>query len=309
MERNNPPLYILIYFGAIVAFAAGGVFVKYSQLPPITTAFWRQVFSLAVLPFVFKEIRGLRKRDILTMLAGGALFGFNLIMWNFGLVHTTQANCNLLANMHIFATVPLSYILYKEKIRRPFVVGMVIAFIGLATLITGKADPGDGSLLGDVVVFISSLFYGFYMMATYAVRDRLSALCAIELGAIGSLITIFPAMFLMEDPAVPASWPAVWPIIMIVIFGQFGGIGLVSVALGKIRATLASVLSLTQPVVGALMGLILFKELLTWQEIAGILIISLGVYIAQKAKSPPAKAEQAAAEPAAELAAQTAKSE
>lgn len=309
MERNNPPLYILIYFGAIVAFAAGGVFVKYSQLPPITTAFWRQIFSLALLPFVFKEIRGLRKRDILTMLAGGALFGFNLIMWNFGLVHTTQANCNLLANMHIFATVPLSYILYKEKIRRPFVVGMVIAFIGLATLITGKADPGDGSLLGDVVVFISSLFYGFYMMATYAVRDRLSALCAIELGAIGSLITIFPAMFLMEDPAVPASWSAVWPIIMIVIFGQFGGIGLVSVALGKIRATLASVLSLTQPVVGALMGLILFKELLTWQEIAGILIISLGVYIAQKAKAAPEKTGQAAAEPAAELAAQIAKSE
>ena len=282
MERNNPPLYILIYFGAIIAFAAGGVFVKYSQLPAFATAFWRQAFSLVLLPFVWKEIAGLARRDIFIMLLGGALLGLNLVMWNFGLTHTTQANCNLLANMHIFATVPLSYLLYKEKIRRPFVIGTAIAFIGLIILVTGKVDPGDGSLLGDVVAFFSSLFYGCYMMVTYSVRDRMSAICAIELGAVGSLLTIFPTMWLAEGLSAPTSWAAVWPIITIVIFGQFGGIGLVSLALGKIRATLASTLSLTQPVFGALMGLALFGERLTWKEILGIVIISLGVYLAQR---------------------------
>ena len=282
MNRNNPPLYIFIYFCAVASFAISGVFVKYSLLPASSTAFYRQLISLALLPFVFKELRGLSRRDVLTMLLGGAVLGLNLAMWNYGLTHTTQANCNLLANMHIFATVPLSFLLFKEKIRRPFIIGTAIAFVGLIALVMGKADPGDGSFIGDVVAFVSSLLYGSYIMVTYSVRDRMSALCAIELGAIGSLFTLFPAMLIADGLTFPGSWRALWPVLLIVLFGQFGGIGLVSVALGRIRATLASILSLTQPVFGALLGLILFREVLTWQEIAGILIISLGVYIAQK---------------------------
>ncbi len=297
---------MLIFLGAVACFAISGVFVKYSLMPASSTAFWRQLFSLVMLPFVFKEIRALSKRDILTMLAGGVIFGFNLIMWNYGLVHTTQANCNLLANMHIFATVPLSLILFKEKIRRPFIIGTVIAFAGLIALITGKADPGDGSLIGDIVAFLSSLLYGAYLVATYSVRDRMSALCAIELGAIGSLVTIFPAMLIADGFTAPTSWAAVWPILLIMLFGQFGGIGLTSVALGRIQATMASILGLTQPVFGAVLGLILFREVLTWQEIAGILIITLGVYIAQKNKTAPKKAGQAAVETVTEAAAEAA---
>ena len=297
MNRTNPPLYIFIYLCAVASFAISGVFVKYSLLPASSTAFWRQVLSLVLLPFVFREIRGLSKRDLLTMLLGGALLGLNLAMWNFGLTHTTQANCNLLANMHIFATVPLSFFVFKEKIRRPFFIGTVIAFAGLIALVMGKADPGDGSIIGDLVAFASSLLYGCYIMVTYSVRDRMSALCAIELGAIGSLVTLFPTMLISDGLTFPGSWQALWPIMLVVLFGQFGGIGLVSVTLGRIRATLASILSLTQPVFGALLGLLLFREVLTWQEIAGIIIIILGVYIAQKANSAPEEIPPAETDP------------
>ena len=129
---------------------------------------------------------------------------------------------------------------------------------------------------------------------------------AIELGAIGSLVTIFPAMLIVDGFTAPTSWAAVWPILLIMLFGQFGGIGLTSVALGRIQATMASILGLTQPVFGAVLGLILFREVLTWQEIAGILIITLGVYIAQKNKTAPKKAGQAAVETVTEAAAEAA---
>ena len=52
---------------------------------------------------------------------------------------------------------------------------------------------------------------------------------------------------------------------------------------------MASILGLTQPAFGAILGLLLFNEVLTWQEIAGILIITLGVYIAQRTKKEPAE--------------------
>ncbi|MBR2783879.1 MAG: DMT family transporter [Firmicutes bacterium] len=285
MNRSNSPLYIFVFLCSVASFAISGVFVKYSLLPATSTAFYRQLISLLLFPLVFKEVRGLTRRDILLMMAGGVFFGFNLIMWNYGLLHTTQANCNLLANMHIFATVPLSYLIYKEKIRKPFIIGTVIAFAGLVALLTGKADPGDGSIIGDIVAFLSSLLYGGYLMITYSVRDRMSALCAIELGAVGTMVTLLPAMLIVDGFTAPTSWAALWPILLIILFGQFGGVGLTSVALGHIRASMASMLALTQPAFGALLGLLLFREVLTWQEIAGILIIILGVSIAQRNKT------------------------
>ena len=292
MNRSNPPLYIFIFLCSVICFAVSGVFVKYSLLPPTATAFYRQLISLLPLPLVWKELRGLTRRDILLMLIGGFMFGFNILMWNYGLILTTQANCNLLANMSIFATVPLSYLLYKEKIRKPFIIGTAIAFVGLVALITGKADPGDGSLTGDVIAFLSALLYGGYLMATYSVRDRMSALCAIEVGSIGTLIALLPTMLILDGPVAPTSWAALWPILLIMLFGQFGGMGLTSLALGRIRATTASILALTQPAFGAILGLLLFHEVLTWQEIAGILIISLGVFIAQKSKQEQLPAKQ-----------------
>ena len=297
MERTNSPRYILVYFGAILCFALGGVFVKYSLLGPCATAFYRMLLSiLLLLPLVWKEVVHMQRRDFLILLLGGLGLGTNLGMWNYALIHTTQANANLLANMHIFATVPLSFFLYKEKIRRPYVVGVAIAFMGLIVLVMGKASPQAGNLSGDVVAFVSSLLYGAYMMATYAVRDRVSAWAAILVGGLGCLIVLFPAMWLLEGLQFPSAWPALWPIILITIIGQFGGIGLVSLALGRIRATLGSVLSLTQPVVGAVLGFVLFQEILSAQEIAGILVVSLGVYLAQKKdfaqKRPTTKVEK-----------------
>ena len=283
MERANAPRYIAVYFAAIVCFALGGVFVKYSSLGSCAVAFYRMLLSVIVLlPLVAKELRRIKRRDFLLLVGGGLLLGANLAMWNYALVNTTQANANLLANMHIFATVPLSFFLYKEKIRKPYVVGVIVAFAGLIVLVLGKAAPQAGNFTGDILAFVSSLFYGCYMMVTYAVRDRVSAWTAIFCGGLGCVLVLFPLMWTLEGLQFPTTWAELWPIALITITGQFGGIGLMSLALGRIRATLASVLSLTQPVVGALFGLILFGEILSGQEIAGILVVSLGVYIAQK---------------------------
>ncbi len=119
-ERTNPPLYVLIYFGAILCFALGGVFVKYSLLGPCGIAFYRMILSiLMLLPVVWKSLPKLSRRDALLLLGGGLILGVNLALRNYGLIHTTQANANLLSNMHIFATVPLSMLIFRERYTSP----------------------------------------------------------------------------------------------------------------------------------------------------------------------------------------------
>lgn len=294
MERNNEARYILINFAAICCFALGGVFVRFSELPVCATAFYRMLFSLPLLlPLVWKQLPALQARDVYRLLIAGLLLGANLALWNYALIATSVANSNLLANMHIFTVVPLSFLVLHEKIRREFLVGIVIALAGIILLVYGKADPQPGNFLGDAAAFVSAILYGGYMLLTYQVRDRVSAMTVIFVSAFGCLIVLFPLMALLEGLVFPTSWGAAWPVLAITLVGQFGGIGLVSFCLGKLRASLSSTLSLTQPVVGALMGLFIFDEHLTWMEILGILIVSGGVYLAQKTSRPGAQAEAA----------------
>ncbi len=168
----------------------------------------------------------------------------------------------------------------------------MIAIVGLVLLIFGKADPQAGYFLGDAAASIATLLYGCYMMVTYAVRDRVSAWTAIWVSAFGCMIFLFPTMVVTEGLQFPDTWPELWPIIMFTLLGQFGGIGLMSLALGRIRATLASMLSLTQSVVGALLGFMLFSETLTWQEVFGMLICASGVYLAQTKMKTKASQEE-----------------
>ena len=121
MQRENETKYILIYFGAIFCFALGGAFVRYSVLLPCSTGFYRMLLTvLILLPVVWRELRHTNRRDVRNLLLGGLLFGLNIWLWNYSLVATTQANANLLANLHVFVTAPVSCLVYHEKLRGHF---------------------------------------------------------------------------------------------------------------------------------------------------------------------------------------------
>ena len=63
---------------------------------------------------------------------------------------------------------------------------------------------------------------------------------------------------------------------------QIMGQGLLSYCLGKVNATLSSLICLTQPIIASVYAYILFNEILSLFEILGIIICILGVYLAKK---------------------------
>ncbi|MDO4581515.1 MAG: DMT family transporter [Bacillota bacterium] len=299
MERNNELKYMFVYLIAVLCFALGGVFVRFSQLGPIATGFYRMLFSLPfLLPLVWRELKRISRKDMLVIIISGVMLGVNIALWNLSLNMTTQANANLFANMHIFAVVPISLFVFKEKVRKVFLLGIVVTLVGAVILLSGKAEPSAGNFIGDAAAFISALLYGVYLTGVYQLRDRVSTACVLFVGAIGCMIPLCAGMLIFEQPQFPSTFAALWPIFAIIALGQFGGIGLVSFCLGKLRASLCSVLSLTQPAMAAIMGLVIFSERITLMEIVGIIIVSCGVYLAQNSndglRPAPAPAEAAA---------------
>ncbi|WP_242195979.1 DMT family transporter [Bacillus cereus group sp. BfR-BA-01492] len=200
MIRNNETKYILLVFLAVCFLATGGIFVKLSELPPINTGFYRVLLSIPLLlPFVWKELNKVSKKDILFILLAG-----DLILWNISFYYTSVANANLLANLVPIVIIPFSFFIFKEKITRTFFIGSIITISGLIVLGSGKAVITTDNLFGDMLAFLTAFFYAFFLLTVYKVRERGSASIIMFVSAFGSAVTIFIAMLFTEGVYIPS---------------------------------------------------------------------------------------------------------
>lgn len=283
MEHKNELKYILLIFVAVCFLATGGIFVRLSVLPPIHVAFYRIILSIPFLfPFVLKDLKTISKKDILHILLAGVFFGIDLSIWNISFIYTSVANATLLTNLVSFTVVPVSYFLFKEKIPKKFLLSIGITLVGVTILLNGKMVPNQSSFFGDFLAFLASFFYALYILMVYRARDRVNAMTVIFICSFSAAITIFSIMIFKEGFIIPKTFNDIYPLLGTAVFSQFIGQVLMGFCLGKVKASLSSVLLLMQPVIAAIYSFTLFGESLTIVEILGICITLIGVYYAKK---------------------------
>lgn len=283
MERKNELKDVMLYVLAVFFLATGGIFVKLSKLPPMNTAFYRIVLAVPILfPIVRKNLKSVEKKDIKLILFGGIFFGIDLSLWFISFKYTSVANANLFTNLTSFTIIPVSYFIFKEKIPSKFLLSVIITVIGAAILLNGKANPTQNSFLGDFLAFSASLFYAVFTLIVYKVRDRIDSYTIIFIISFSTALTIFSIMIFLEGFHVPKTFSELWPLLCVSLCSHLIGQGLMSHTLGKVRASLISVLALLQPVIAAILSFFIFNEKLTLIEIVGIIIVSFGIYYAKK---------------------------
>lgn len=282
MQRNNEFRHVVFILVAVSFLALGGIFVRLSILPPVSTGFYRMLIALPVLyPLAISKVRKLSQKTVRKILLAGAFLGADLVIYNISFSYTSVANTTLLANLVIFTVVPVSFFIFKEKIPAKFLLSTLVTIGGVVILLSGKANPTGLSFLGDAMAIVASLFYAGYILMVYRLRDNVDVLSIMLLSSIGAGAVLLVAMLALEGVHIPMSLSALYPLLGLALLSQVCGQGLLSYALGKVTASLSSILVLTQPVIAALYAFALFHEALTLMEISGILIISFGIYLAK----------------------------
>jgi drug/metabolite transporter (DMT)-like permease len=282
--RDNHIKFILLEVVAIASLATGGIFVKLSVLPPIGTGFYRVLFSIPLLfPFIYREARNVAKKDILMILLAGGFLAGDLALWNISFHLTTVANGNLLANLVSFTIIPVSYFVFKEKMPKNFFMGLFVVLFGVILLMSGKINPSIDNFIGDLYAFSTSIFYALFMLMVYRLRDRVGALTIMGVSAFGTCIVLFFVMLAVEGISYPQHLTELYPLIGLAIVSQICGQGLLSFCLGKVQASLSSIIVLAQPVIAAVYASLLFSEQLSSIEMLGIVITLIGIYFSKKA--------------------------
>ncbi|UXN04020.1 DMT family transporter [Bartonella sp. HY406] len=287
-NRTNNSRDVLLVLLFVSCLASGGIFVRMSDLGPINTGLWRIVFSIPILlPFLLYEksttsYKPLSGKDfILLAIAGGFLAG-DLAIWNISFHYTTVANANLLANFVPLIIIPVCYFIYKEPISRNFFLGAIVILIGVVLLVSGKSTITSVNLLGDSLAFLTSIFYALFLLMVYKLRNRTSAVQIMFYSGLGSIVTLFFICLMTEGIQFPNTWHAFFPILGLTVFSQILGQGGLSYSLGRISASFASILVLTQPVISAIYAFLFFHESLTWMEVLAMFIVLVGIYLVKR---------------------------
>ncbi|ALL15203.1 DMT family transporter [Caulobacter henricii] len=235
------------------------------------------VAAVAAAPFALwtAEARALFRSPVV-LLAGG-LYGLAFMVQFEGLAHVSVTLAALLVGA-MPALIAVSARFFGERVSRASWAGVVAATLG-ASLIAGKPD-GAGSPLG-VALSVASLFVFLAWLIVMRRAPKVQAPLAIPaVTMIVATAAILPVAWLMHGPPKLDLSPVAWSCII--------GQGVVATLLAtaawqygsaRVGAATAGVFINIEPLMGAVIGVMLFGDHLTLALFAGGLLILLGSFV------------------------------
>lgn len=244
-----------------------------------------------IAPFFSSE--KIEKEDFPRIIAA-AFFGVALNMLTFfkGLSYTSPIMSAVLMVTTPMIVLVLSAILMKERMKKHKVFGLILGLIGTVFLILyGKSVVNaSNAMLGNLLVFINAVSYGFYLIIVKKLMDKYNAFAFVKwIYTFGFLMVLpfgwneFQAINFENIPVDIA-----WKIGFVVIISTFLTYLLNLVSMRELKPTTVAVFIYLQPLFATVFAIGLGKDDLGWVKIASALLIFVGVYlVTQKAKSQP----------------------
>lgn len=241
-----------------------------------------------ITPFFSTE--KIEKQDFPRIIAA-AFFGVALNMLTFfkGLSYTSPIMGAVLMVTTPMIVLVLSAILMKERMQNRKIYGLILGLIGTIFLILyGKAViNASNATLGNILVFINAVSYGFYLIIVKKLMDKYNAFAFVK--------WIYTFGFLMVLPFGWSEFQAVdftnipmdifWKIGFVVVFSTFLTYLLNLVSMRELKPTTVAVFIYLQPLFATIFAVSLGKDDVTWVKIISAVLIFTGVYLVTQKKS------------------------
>jgi drug/metabolite transporter (DMT)-like permease len=277
-----------------VAIGAAPIFMRFADVTPTASAFWRLALSL---PFLFAwaahetRQRGtpllpLDRASVRSLLIVGLLFATELFFWHQSVARTTVANATLLANMATVFAALYSFLFFGDRFSRAFLLGLLMALTGAGALIGQNAELNPAYLPGDLLGMITAVTYGGYIVAAARARARFSAAQVMFASAVVTTAILGIAALAGGGRMVPTSADGWLPLIGLALVSHVIGQSLIIFGLAHVPAALGAGTLLVQPVVAALLAWVIFAEALGPLHLVGAAFIFGGILVAKRSLQP-----------------------
>ena len=290
MNKSKSQSWLGLYIALGIVWGCSFIFIKLGLefLTPFGVAFGRCALGALAL-LIYLKVKGLslvRDRKMIGHLWVVALL-LNVIPGIFFAWAETEVT-SILAGI-INAVTPLMTLIAimlvsrNEKPTAPQIVGLLLGFLGVLTVLGAWKGLGDNPLWAILVLLAAVTCYGFSF--PYSRRFILPAQLAPEVMAATQVtlgaITLLP-LFLIDGIAKDEY--RIGPVLAMIALGVFGS-GFAYIwnftIMRAAGSAIASSVTYVTPVVAVVVGLIFLQEKLHWYEPVGALVVLLGAAIAQ----------------------------
>jgi drug/metabolite transporter (DMT)-like permease len=283
----------LALVAAILCIGWSAIFVRWTDVPGPVSAFYRMLIpAVMLLPTYFfrADVQPLSRRSLGIIALGGVFFAGDLALYNSAILRTTAANATLLGNNSPIFVGLLTWLLFRRRPQAAFWFGLSMAIAGSLIILRSDLLRHTQFGLGDAMSVGAAAFFAMYLLATEEVRTTAGTLQFLRLAMISTTVALFLINVLLGHSfrvADRKTWAA---LIGLGLVSQLGGYMALTYALGHLPATVTSISLLTQGPLTALLAAVLLHEPLSGAQIAGGLLVLVGVGMAHRQKHPEEEA-------------------
>lgn len=292
---EKPSLAIMASVIAAIFIGFSGIFVRLSDVAPISSGLFRFFFAIPFLWtwMMFDNVKTEQPRmpatlkDYGLLLLAGLFFALDMSIWNISIVKTSVMNATLLNNLTPIFVALFAWLILKERLTPFLVIGILLSIVGSVILIKQSENSSVGSLIGDLLALFSSVFYAGYIIVSKYLRNTFTTATVM---AWSTLFTFyFTAIFVLLEsgnifPTTLYGWSILFCFALVVhVIGQ----GLMSYSLRHLGSIFTSLVLMLGPISATITSWFLFGEVVSFLQLTGAFIVLLGIVLARQTMPVP----------------------
>jgi drug/metabolite transporter (DMT)-like permease len=240
------------------------------------------------------EMRALGWQGFALGVANGAI-PFTLIAWGERYIDSgVAAIAN--ASMPIFVVLLAIRWQPSETVRGLRLVGFLVGLVGVGVLAGVHPQGGWWGVAGTLAVVLASVSYAVGSLWGQRLIHRTSGLVLSASSMLGGLLVLLPFGLAQLPSAVPG-WKETGSVIALAVIGTALAQIILYRVLRSDGAARVSLVTYLLPVTALIYGVLLLGEQLTWEELAGMVLILGGVALGSGAVRMPRREPVAAPSP------------
>jgi drug/metabolite transporter (DMT)-like permease len=261
-------------------------------LEPATTVWFRLLISVVFFSILFslqgRKIRIKKEHWGLIIIASF----FNPFLYFIGESYGLQKVTPTISAV-IISTIPLftpvfAFLFLGERLKPLNILGLFVSFAGILIMLIDRTAGFTASPVGIAFLFLAVFSAIVYGIVLKKLTFSYNAVTIVFVQNLFGVLFFIPIVFLVEYESITTiQWEFSWiiPLVLLGVFASSLAFVLFTYGVHKLGITKSNIYTNTIPVFTAFFSFVIIGENITFDKLAGILCVIIGVMLSQNRKS------------------------
>jgi len=284
VKKNTPPISPIIpLIVGMIAISFSPILVRYSDAAVSVQGMYRMLFTvLLMLPFGTRQLRTLHTisgKDWMLLASAGFFLALHFLLWMESLSFTSIASSTIILSLEPVFVMIGAYFVFKDRLSRFGMIGLSVALIGAICVGSGDIGLSSEAFKGDMLSLLGTLAVAINMLLAKQILTRVPSYLYSLIVFTVSFICF--ALYNLTMGFNLTNYPLnEWTIfILLAIVPTVFGHMIFNWLLQYVKPTTISITVFAEPVGASLLGMLLFKEMVTTFQLIGGAFIIIGMLL------------------------------